>query len=94
MNVVLSVLKDLGIDEKDATREYALLNASQKAGELAHECDAFKQKYRMSFEDFEKRLRNRNQENFDEEDDYLAWKCAVEGLAFWRKKVKLLKSIS
>ncbi|GAB4370455.1 MAG: hypothetical protein Kow0042_12720 [Calditrichia bacterium] len=88
MNKLAStILRDLGITEKQAIRDYALLNASQKAAEFEQDCKAFETKYRMSFQEFEKMFRAGNKENFEAEDDYLAWKFAVEGAAFWRERI-------
>jgi hypothetical protein len=91
MNVAATVLKELGITEERAVREVALLNASQKAAEMSQEINAFEQKYKMSFDDFQRRLHSRSEEIFEEEDDYLAWKFAVEGRGFWREKIEQLK---
>lgn len=89
--VVTNILRDLGITKKEAIREYALLNASQKAAEFDQDCKAFENKYKMSYQEFEKKLRSRDKEIFEEEDDYLAWKFAVEGAAYWHEKIEQLK---
>ncbi|MFQ5675054.1 MAG: hypothetical protein ACE5G1_04085 [bacterium] len=94
MNTASTVLKDLGISEKHAIREFALLNSSQKAAEFEQECEAFENKYKMSFQELEQRLQSTDVEVFEQEDDYLAWKFAVEGARYWRKKTEQLKSES
>lgn len=91
MDTASTVLRDLGITKKLAIREFALLNASQKAAEFNQECEAFEHKYNMSFQKFEKQLLSRAKEVFEENDDYLAWKFAVEGAAYWREKIEQLK---
>jgi hypothetical protein len=91
MDTLTSVLKDLGISKKHAIREYALLNASHKAVEFEQECKAFQSKYKMSFQEFENLLRSRDEEILEQEDDYLAWKFAVEGAAYWREKSEQIK---
>lgn len=91
MDATSTVLRDLGISEKHAIREFALLSASQKAAEFAQECEAFEHKYNMSFQEFEKQVQSCDEEVFDQEDDYLAWKFAVEGAAYWREKIEQLK---
>ncbi len=88
---VKTVLKDLGINEKRAIRDYAMLNASQKATEFTQECEAFERKYKMSFQDFEKQIKESTKEIFEKEDDYLAWKFSFEGADYWREKVEQLK---
>lgn len=88
---VRDILKDLGITEEQAARDYALLNASQKLAEFDQDCKAFENKYKMSFQEFEKKIQSYDNEIFEEEDDYLSWKFAKEGAEYWRKKIELLK---
>jgi hypothetical protein len=92
MDTATTVLKDLGISKKKAIQDYALLNASQKLAEFAQECVAFEKKYEMDFHVFEKKINSSREEIFEQEDDYLAWKFAIEGAGFWREKVERLKS--
>jgi hypothetical protein len=93
MDVVRSVLEEVGLTERDAAREFAHLIASQKLADFAQECKTFERKYGMSFAEFEKKLRSREDEVFEEEDDYLVWKFASEGRAFWREKLSLLQRL-
>lgn len=85
------VLQDLGISEQGALHTFALLQASQKLAEFRQDCAAFQDKYRMAFDAFEKRISTRALEIFEEEDDYMAWKFAEEGVVYWREKVEHLK---
>ena len=94
MSTVTTVLKDLGITELAAMRGYALLSTSQKLAELQQECLAYRQKYHMSFRDFRNRLAAAEQENFEEHDDYLAWKFAEEGVVYWHDMLERLKQES
>ncbi len=80
MNVASAILKDLGYSDENALREFALLQASQKHAELNLEESFFEQKYKMSFSQFEAMLKSRAEENFENEDDYLAWKFAHDGM--------------
>jgi len=89
--VITNILRDLGLTEKQAVRDYALLNSSQKAIEFEQDCKAFENKYKMSFYEFEDHLRSADKEIFEKEDDYLKWKFAVEGALFWREKIEQLK---
>ncbi len=91
MDTIATVLKELGITKHRAVRDFALLNASQKAAEFAQEIEAFERKYHMPFAKFQSRLQSQNEEVFEEEDDFLAWKFAVDGAAYWREKIKQLK---
>lgn len=91
MSVATTILQDLGISEKGAIREFALLTASQKLAEFNQECVAFRHKYNMTFSEFEHKIRARTEEIFADEEDYMAWKFAEEGAAYWRDKVERLK---
>jgi hypothetical protein len=91
MNTTAAILRELGVTEQHAVREFALRNASQKAAELSLEIEALERKYRMSFAEFERRLQSLDEEVFEEEDDFLAWKFAVEGAAYWREKIEQLQ---
>jgi tellurite resistance protein len=92
MSIASAILKDLGVSEKRALHDYALLNASQKVAEYTQDCEAFEQKHKMPFHEFENKIKSSDKEVFEEEEeDYLAWKFAVEGSAFWRKKIEQLK---
>lgn len=91
MTTASAVLKELGISPKNAVRETALFNASQKAAEFAQECEAFASKYGLSFAEFEKKIHSQSEEDFAEYDDYLAWKFAQEGAGYWRDKIQKLQ---
>jgi hypothetical protein len=91
MDAITTVLKELGVTKHRAVRDFALLNASQKAAEFAQEIEAFEKKYRMPFVKFQNKLQSRDEEIFEEENDLLAWKFAVDGVAYWREKVEQLK---
>jgi len=91
MSTATMILQDLGISEQGALRSFALLNASQKLAEFKQECVAFQSKYRTTFSAFEKKIKAQPEENFGEEEDFMAWKFAEEGVAYWREKVERLK---
>ena len=84
-------LKEPGIDQKEALWEIALLHASQKLAEFQEECEAFEKKYDMTFSDFERKIRTSEQEVFELDEDYNAWKFAHEGMNYWKEKVEQLQ---
>lgn len=94
MSTIATVLKYLGVTELGAMQVNALLSASQKLAQLQQECLAYRQKYRMSFADFQNKLTAAEQENFEEHDDFLAWKFAEEGVAYWSDILERLKQES
>jgi len=60
--------------------------------DLAIQCQRFEQKYGMGYNEFEDRISHReNKEDFEEEDDLMAWKFAKDGFDFWSKRLKELK---
>lgn len=91
MSTATTVLQDLGMGEKGAIREFALLTDSQKLAEFNQECAALQHKYNMTFSEFEQKIISSTEEVFTEEEDYMAWKFAEEGAAYWREKGERLK---
>ncbi len=91
MNTVTMVLNDLGYSEEVALQEFALLNASQKLSEFEQENQFFERKYTSIFVDFEKKLKLSTNENFEQDDDYLAWKFSFDGISFWRTRIEQLR---
>lgn len=91
MNTATTILNDLGISEQSAIHSFALLNASQKLTEFSQECAAFRHKYNARFSEFEKKIKSQAEEIFTEEEDYMAWKFAEEGVEYWQEKITQLK---
>jgi hypothetical protein len=91
MSIATLILKDLGFSEQQALRAFALLNASQKVAEYEQENQFFQRKYNATFSEFEREIQSSNEEVFEQEDDYMAWKFVVEGLAYWQEKVEELR---
>ncbi|MEK7262902.1 MAG: hypothetical protein AAB071_00145 [Bacteroidota bacterium] len=92
MNTATTILNDLGYSEQQALHNFALLNASQKTAELEQENLFFQMKYKANFTEFEKMIQLRDEEIFEQEDDYLAWKFAVEGIDYWTSKISELQN--
>ena len=91
MTVIESTLKDLGYTEQIALKEFALLNASQKKAEFEQENQYFESKYKSSFSEFEHNIKSANDEIFEHEDDYLAWKFVFDGIGYWQSRVAQLR---
>ena len=45
----------------------------------------------FGFKEFEKKVIGAGEENFEEWDDYLAWKFAEDGREHWGKRISELK---
>ncbi|MBI5473505.1 MAG: hypothetical protein HY961_14270 [Ignavibacteriae bacterium] len=94
MSTASNILRNLGYSDEQALRDFAHLQASQKHAELNLEASFFEQKYKMSFSQFEAMLKSRAEENFDNEDDYLAWKFAHDGVKYWKAQLDSLRRTS
>jgi hypothetical protein len=93
MNSTSAILEGFGYSEEEALREFALLHASQKYAEFALEDEFFQKKYGMTFSEFERNISSSDEERFEMEDDYLAWKFAYEGMEYCKKQLESLKTI-
>jgi len=61
----------------DEIKEYERLKIISQLTPVKEKIRFFENKYGCSFEEFEKRLKGKN-ENFEEWDDYIEWKAYVE----------------
>ena len=85
----LSALKIFNSNVENAVTDFLILNLSRKISEFQAECEALERKYETNFNTFEKRLNEKiNEENFENEDDYMAWKFAEESKRFLQKKLE------
>ncbi|MCU0427423.1 MAG: hypothetical protein MUF71_17545 [Candidatus Kapabacteria bacterium] len=76
---VAETLKHLHISPEEAARAFAISATKRKLELLQSERNQLEQKYQMSFEDFEKRiLARQNEEIFEESDDYNDWMFSVQ----------------
>ena len=91
MSTTSEILRGLGYSEEQALREFALLHASQKHAELTLEDTYFQKKYGETFSDFAAVVQSSAEEEFEGEDDYLAWKFAVEGAQYWKTQLETLR---
>jgi len=85
----ISALKIFNSNVEDALSEFIILNLSKKISEFKNECEIYEKKYRINFESFEGRLKEKiNEENFEEDDDYMAWKFAEESKRLFQKRLE------
>ncbi len=62
--------------------------ASQKYADFELEDAFFQKKYGMPFVDFEARIRSSDEEHFEMEDDYHAWKFAYDGVKYLQSHIE------
>lgn len=77
---------------EDVALDMILLEAKAKISEFREEVKRFRERYDMKFDEFREKLESKQeQEDFEEEDDYMAWKFARESLQYWEERVDLLE---
>jgi len=64
--------------------------AFQKLKEYERQLQPFREKYKISFEKFEKKIKSQRKENFEAWDDYLIWKGAQLAYQKWLKRYKAI----
>lgn len=78
---------------EDVALEYILLQAKSKIAEYEEEVQSFRKKYNMSFDEFQQKLETtKEDENFDEEEDFMAWKFAKEAIDYWQEQIETLEN--
>jgi len=81
-----SNIEEVGID-------MVLLSAQSNYSEFYSDVRLFEDKYHMEFEDLQKMLEQKvENEEFEQEDDLVAWKFAQESAQYWKEKLEELKS--
>ncbi len=76
------IFSKLNLSKEQVLNEIALLSAHQKFSEYAMEVEYFEKKYGKPFDFFEKDLKKKST-SFSTENDWMAWKFAIEGKQFW-----------
>ncbi|QTA79185.1 Uncharacterized protein dnl_14390 [Desulfonema limicola] len=93
-NTVSELLHSLHYSNiEEAGYEMLLLSAQNQYAEYLSETRKFENKYQMTFEEFQKKMEETlYKEDFDEEDDYMDWKFACDGVCYWKEKITELNS--
>ncbi len=87
---ILHALHYTNIEE--AGYEMMLLSAQSNYAEYLSETRKFEQKYRRSFEEFREKMETTlYEEDFENEDDYMDWKFAQDGVRYWKEKIAEMK---
>lgn len=78
---------------EEAGYEMMLLSAQSNYSEYLSETRKFETKYQTTFEEFRKKMEETlYKEDFDQEDDYMDWKFAQDGVCYWKEKIAELTS--
>lgn len=81
-------VKELSPTPEKYIRDFFKNLAFLKMKELEREMEVYEKKYRISFEEFEKKLKKKKKENFKSWDDYLVWKGIYLARQKWFKRYK------
>ena len=80
---------------EEAGREMICMQAESKVNEYRSEVQRFEAKYDASFEEVRQNAeRRKHTEDFEEEDDLMAWRFAQENLRYWREKLREIEECS
>jgi hypothetical protein len=77
---------------EEAALDMLLLSAQSRFAECMQEVKQFEAKYQMDFVSFQHMVEARlNTEDFEQEDDLMAWKFAQDAADYWRQTSEELK---
>lgn len=77
---------------EEAALDMMLLSARSRYSEFSQEVKQFEEKYQMDFDAFQGMVEVRvNEEDFEQEEDLMAWKFAKEAAEYWRQKIEEVK---
>jgi hypothetical protein len=90
--IALLVKDGLFKNEKDALRSLVLDQAASKVCHFDSRIREMRAKYRMSFEEFRRRIESRKgTESFDEWDDFIIWESYESASRYWANVEARLK---
>ena len=88
-----NLLKELSIrDVSELVKDYLITEILSKISDFSDEVKHFREKYSMSFVEFNKEY-EANEEDFEKYDDLMAWEFAWQGQEYWQGKLKELNSV-
>jgi hypothetical protein len=87
------ILEELNYsDTEEAAREIILLKGRSKIAEYSEKVEKYEKKYDMNFEQFQTRVEHQKEtENFEEEEDLMAWQFVRDALKHWEKHITELE---
>ncbi len=84
------IFSKLNLSKEQVLDEIALLSASQKCSEYEMEVEYFEKKYNTDFSSFERNFQE-STASYQVENDWMAWKFAIDGKDYWRNILKEIK---
>lgn len=78
---------------EDAGLSMLHLSCMAKISEYKSDDERYEKKYKSSFAEFSKKINQQmNEEDFEEEDDLLAWQYAHDARTYWENKLQELNT--
>jgi hypothetical protein len=76
----------------DALKDWSVMIALSRIDQFRAEKESFENKYKKSFESYEKDLRAvKGKEDFEKENDLEDWEFSRKALTWWEDKLKALR---
>jgi len=83
---------EISVSRKEVI-EYKKLELISQIASIKSKIEQFESKYGCKFEEFEKKVRESTDENFEEWDDYIEWKAYVKALEDLKEKLKEIENV-
>lgn len=86
------LFEDGYLSSDDALKDWSVMIALSRVDRFRAEKESFENKYKKSFEIYEKDLRAvKGKEDFEKENDLEDWEFACKALIWWEDKLKALR---
>jgi len=82
---------ELSVTKKEVV-EFKKLEIISQIASVKSKIELFESKYGCKFEDFEKKLKEKQDEDFEEWDDYIEWKAYVRALEELKEKLREIEN--
>jgi len=74
---------------EEAALDIVILSARSRYAEFRREVKRFEEQYGMNFATFQRMVEERKHgEDFEQEEDLMAWKFAQEAADYWRQRIE------
>ena len=78
---------------QNSLKEFLIFYPLTKLGEYKKQIEVFEKKYNMSFQEFEKKVKESEEEIFEEWDDYIIWEGLEKALKIWKKRYEEINNV-
>jgi hypothetical protein len=87
------LFEDGYLSTEDVLKDWSVMIALSRVDQFRAEKESFENKYKKSFDSYEKDLRAvKGKENFEKESDLEDWEFACKSLSWWEDKLRTLRN--